>query len=118
MITGLWKHTRLICNNHAQCCPEMIVEDNGRQTYYMCPRYYEENRAPLERPCMNRVSIDDYERVLELLSGAIIEAEDNGEKLYLDHYALNLHGAKYSITSSGDSDFVISVTTSKAVQHR
>lgn len=113
MITGLWKHTKLICDCHAQCCPEMEVFDNGRKSYYICPRYYPENRKPLEQPCLNRISVDDFETVLESLSNAIIGAEENDEELYLSNYIFTTRNAKYKISSKGDSDYVISVSAKK-----
>ena len=114
MITGLWSHTKLFCDCHPQCCPEMVVLDNGRKSYYVCPRFFSENRKPLEQPCLNRISIDDYETVLEALSNAIIEAEENGEKLYLNNYALSTRKARYKVSSKGDSDYIISVVAKKA----
>ena len=69
MITGLWKNVRLVCGNPAHSTNEiMFLKQTPEDVFYACPKYDPENRSPDEKPCMNRISVNEAEKMLDVLA--------------------------------------------------
>ncbi len=89
MITNVWNNIRIFCGNHGEDFSiEMTPHEgaDGLDMFYSCPKYYPENRTESERPCGNRITINEYKDMVEHLSKMIEDAEIQYQKLDLAGY--------------------------------
>ena len=121
MITGIWSKVRLVCcNNHAEP-QEMYVrsnQDNKRQiedVFYACPKYNPMNREKGEEPCLNRISVSEFEKMLNMLSNIIIDAEDAGREIHLQNYKFETKTAYYAVLNETGDNIVISVLNKRVM---
>lgn len=97
MVKNIWKMIKVYCGNNHDELLELQVENGMYQLFYACPRYHIENRAPGERACNNRISIDDYENMISTVSNLIEEAEMNNQTINLTNYKWTKKNIEFKI---------------------
>ena len=116
MITGLWKNVRLICGNPAHESHEIMeLRQTPTDVFYACPKYYPQNREPDEkpcmtrfslsvpyRPCMNRISVGEVEKMLDLLAEKIQEEEADNGSFFAKNYRFETRIGKYKVLQCSD----------------
>ena len=93
MLTNLWRNISFYCmNDHEEPVP-MVVQ-HGESAFYACPQYFEfsnehpNGHFPGEKPCYNRISFRDAEKVIGEFS-KIIEA-DLDDNVIADYKGLKI----------------------------
>lgn len=112
-VIGLWSNIHLVCANHPQV--EMEIAQGPVSMFYACRKYYPENRDDDEKPCYNRVSLTDFERMLDYLSEMLLEAERNNEMLNLVGKQWSGNGIDFCVLVHETDRLVISVLNNKAI---
>lgn len=69
-ISDMWKNIIPLCGNH-DTEVIMVEKEIPGSMFYACPKYYEENRTGDEDPCMNRISMDDYQNMVEKITDEV-----------------------------------------------
>lgn len=114
MITGLWKNVRLVCGNPAHSTNEiMFLKQTPEDVFYACPKYDPENRSPDEKPCMNRISVGEAEKMLDVLAEKIQEEESENGSFFAKNFRFETRIGKYKVLQCTES-----VLTVKALNRR
>jgi len=114
VISGSWNDVTLVCACHDN--PVEMVIQQGQSLFYACPKYHAENREADERGCNNRLSMDDYMKMLEHLHGVLVEAEMRDERMTLTHYTWkDTKGTQYKVLRHDGNKMVISVLNKRAM---
>ena len=117
MITGMWKNMRLICGNPAHSSTEtMFIRQTAEDVFYACPKYSPENRTMGEKPCMNRISIHEAEKMLEKLSDKIQEEEENLGSFFAANYRFETRTARYRVLKQTPDELIIQVLNKRALR--
>lgn len=116
LITGTWDDIKLVCcHRHTEPVP-MVIQEGPSSPFYACPKYHPENRLPGEYACNNRLSIQDYFKMMEHLHTMIIEAELHDEKLNLTHHTWkDKKGTVFTVLEQDGDKLVISVYNKRAI---
>jgi ribosomal protein L15 len=94
----------------------MEIQEGPSSLFYACPKYKMENREPDERACSNRLSLEDYTKMLEHLHKLIIESEANDEKIDLTNYTWkDRKGTEYKVLSQQGNKLKIQVYNKRAL---
>ena len=117
MISGLWNKVRLVCGNHHDEPQNLIILQTDKDAFYVCPKYNPLNRTESDRVCMNRISVQETEKILNILSDKIIEAEDQGQSLNLTHYRFETRVGRYQVLRHTPDELVISAYNKKQDFH-
>ena len=88
IVKNLWKKVFIYCGCHDEKVA-LIPNEKGTTLFYSCPKYYNSNRKPGEKACMNRIKMDDYQNVVEHIGDILAKNE-------LNHVAEDLCGHKWS----------------------
>lgn len=116
IITGSWEDVTLICGGNHPEPVELVLQQGPSSLFYACPKYHPENRDDGERACNNRLSIEDYTKMLEHLHGVIIDAELNDQRIQLTNFTWkDRKGTLYKVVSQNMDKLVISVYNKRAV---
>ena len=118
MITGFAKKITLVCGNHEHPV-EMSVKETETDAFWACPKYYPDNREEFESPCMNRISIYEYEKMLNKLMDLVQEDEEDGGEVYLKNRKIETPTARYKVIEEKDGMLTISVLAKNmnSIQH-
>lgn len=113
-ITNSWEDITIVClNRHKEPIP-MVIETNGSSPFYACPKYKE--HAIDEHACNNRLSMEDYSKMLQHIHNLLGEAEMNDQRLNLTNYAWHdRKGTTFTVLSHLGDKMVISVHNKKAI---
>lgn len=116
MITGTWDDITLVCGyRHEEPIP-MVIQSGPSSPFYACPKYHPENRVGNERACGNRLSLQDYTKMLEHLHQKIVEAEMRDEKINLANYEWkDKKGTLFKVLSHEGSKMTIQVYNKRAI---
>lgn len=116
VITGSWDDVVLVCTHNHKEPVEMVIQQGPSSPFYACPKYHEENRAPGERMCNNRLSLVDFTKMLEYLHGRIIESELQDRRITLTNMAWkDRKGTEYKVLKHEGNKLVISVYNKRAM---
>lgn len=117
IITGTWDNVKLVCcQRHKEPVP-MVIQDGPSSPFYACPKYHPENREEGEFACNNRLSVQDFSKMLEHLHQIIIASEMRDEKVNLTHYEWkDRKGIEYKVLSHTGDKLVISVYNKRAMR--
>ena len=84
MIKNIWKNVDVVCGNHKDNHKIRLVPTQGKDSmFYACPKYRQENRESDERACPNRITLKDYEAMINHISELI---EKNGGFINLAYW--------------------------------
>ena len=118
MILNTWNKITLICGNHGDDCTHQMqikqYENDKRDTvFYSCPEYksiYGSNHDG--RSCNNRLSIKDYERMMEKISDL---ADDGAEIIDIEGAKWTDRGIDYTVLKDDGKGYTVSVLNRKAM---
>ncbi len=117
VITDTWNDIKLVCCHRHEEPVTMTIQQGATSLFYACPKYHPENRDEDERACSNRISLDDYTKMLEHIHGIIVEAELKDEKINLTNHSWKTrNGIEYKILSHKGNKFTIEVLNKKAIR--
>ena len=118
-IKNSYSWLELICGNHDEDTSiPMEIKIGPSSPFYACPKYYEENRTPGERKCVNRISEVDYERILAHLSDLIMEADERGEVLDLTNHEWTRNGICCKVVRHNGMDKITVRVLNKKALHK
>ena len=120
--TSDFKNMRIFCACHKQPVEMKIHEGsqyaafNGQSgsIFYSCPKYYEDAREEGEKPCFNRLSLTEYEMLIEDLSKVFNENSDAQINLTGYRYK-NKKGTDFHVLKQGNGYFDVSVLNNRAL---
>lgn len=116
MITGSWNDVKLVCTHRHEEPIPMILQE-GKTLFYACPKYHTENREEEERACNNRLSLEDYTKMLEHLHNKILDAELNDEHIILTNYTWkDRKGTELTVLEHNGSKMTIGVMNKRAIK--
>lgn len=116
VLKGSWKYVKVVCGNHGDCHDiDMEIQQGPHSLFYACPKYYPENRSGGEPPCMNRINLIEYEKMLSDIAEVMIQAEMKGEVANLTNYNWEKKGIEYQILSHNDEKLVVKALNKKAL---
>ena len=114
MITGSWDDVELVCRNRHSKPVKMIIQAGPSSLFYACPKYKEHDDD--ERACNNRLSLNDYSKMLQHLHNLIVDAELSDEKVNLtNHTWKDKKGTKFKVLEHAGNKFVIEVANKRAI---
>ena len=95
MIKNLWNNIHLYCGCHNELVPMHFHDGAANReagvdtlsAFYACPKYDPENRKYGEKPCMNRMTVEDMEKAVEVLSSVLEDAQAKGDLVNLEGFA-------------------------------
>ncbi len=118
MIKNFWKQIEVVCGNHGEDkTVKMSWKQGHRSMFYSCPKYYPDARVEGERACRNNVSVEDFEKIVDILSNEISTMMREGNpKPNLTNYAFNLKMIDVHILSHQDDSIVLMVKNRRALQ--
>ncbi len=120
MVQNLWKSTQVVCascsGKDIEKMPKMELKAGTRSMFYACPKYYPENRQKGEIACVNHVSTDDFQRILDVLSEEVDKNLMFGQSSYLVGFSFKVKTIDVKVVEQTDEKIVVSVLNHKAVQ--
>lgn len=115
VLKGSWKYVKIVCGNHGSRNDiDMVIQQGPHSLFYACPKYYTDNRNKDEVPCMNRINLIDYEKMLSYLADVMVQAERNGEVCNLKNYKWERNGIQYHVLEHTDEKLVVKMFNKKA----
>ena len=115
IITGFWGTVKFVCGNHPGDVSQlMILEAGGSHTYiYTCPKSKSVNRGNDEAVCNNKISLYEYEKAIEHISGMLIQAEENDQQLVLTNHSWKKKTISFKIIKHTEEEIIVSVLDEK-----
>ena len=116
MVLGSWDKVKLICGNHSDDSNEMIIHqgNEGMSTFYSCPCYQSILKKDISgKSCNNRLTIVDYETMLNTLMNEKID--DDGNMVSLKGYAWSRRGVDYKVIKEENGLIIVRMTNKKAI---
>ena len=114
IVKGLWQKVHLICGCHEERV-DLVANEKGRTLFYSCPRYYSENRASKEKACSNRITMDDYQYVVEYLGEIIAKNEMNLTIADLTGLEWDKKNVHYRVCQVKNGHYIVSVVNKKSL---
>lgn len=115
IITGGWNDVTLLCACHQEPV-ELVLQSGPSSLFYACPKYHQENRIEGERACNNRLSLEDFTKMLEHLHGTIIDSEMRDQHIQLTNFSWkNPKGTQFRVLDHHGDKFTISVYNKRAI---
>lgn len=105
-IKGFWETAVLVCGNHEDEI-EMEIKAGPSSLFYACPKYSPDKRSKGEKPCFNRISIKEFEGMLQDIF-ELLSAEEN-TVFNITNYAWTRRGIRYKVLSHTDKQIKIQV---------
>lgn len=102
IVSNLWDRIDLYCDNGHENSTKMELMQMGKTLYYVCPKRFEDNRDKTEKRCGNRISVKEFESMLDRISTALYEAEMSGEVTSLENQRWTHKGVKFRIIEHGE----------------
>lgn len=124
MIRNLWKNIHLRCGCHDKPV-KMSPHDSASHydgqedltAFYACPKYYEEYREAGESPCFNRLSVKDYESMVETISTLLTNAEKERSEINLEGLAWkNKNGIEFRVYKHNRNGIYISMINKRVIK--
>lgn len=113
MIKNIWKNVDVVCGNHKDNNKIRLVPTQGKDSmFYACPKYRQENRESDERACPNRITLKDYEAMINHVSGLI---EENAGFINLTNHSWNSKGIEFRVLKHNGDYIRISMLNKKAL---
>jgi len=115
MIKGFWQATTLVCGNHADGDKEIVMalQQGSLSVFYACPMYHAENRAEDDCMCANRISLKEFEGMLNHLFTVLERADENSTVLNLTNYTWKKRGIEFKVLEYTPQNVKVSVLNIK-----
>ncbi|MDR0286478.1 MAG: hypothetical protein LBI03_02040 [Clostridiales bacterium] len=114
MIKGFWQTTTLVCANHSGT-EEVIMElQQGPKTlFYACPKCNPENRSEGECACNNRITLKEFEGMLNQIFTVLEKADENSTVLNLTNYTWKKRMLEFKVLEHTAKEMKIQVLNRK-----
>lgn len=115
-ITSSWNDVELVCCNRHEHPIQMVIQQGPSSPFYACPKYHEDAREEGERACNNRLSLQDYSKMLSHLHDLIGAAEMNDERVNLTNYTWkDRKGTEFKVLEHNGDYLVVRVYNKRAI---
>jgi len=116
MIKG-WHTPILICANHSDGQEfVMTLQQSPKRLFFACPKRHRWNRSVGECACKNRITLKQYENMLDKISAALEKAGEDNTLLNLTNYSWEACGVQFKVLSHTEVDMKISVLSPKGAR--
>ena len=93
----------------------------GKDNFYVCPKYKPENRMEFEPACDNNLSFRDYCQILETVEKLLNEAANSDDIINLTNYTFKVgprggFKTECKITSHSDTKIKIEILNRKCLK--
>lgn len=111
IITGSWRNTTLVCGKHQNTSNPPVMELQLRQGIptYCCPKCNILACEDDEPVCNNRLSVNEYEKMLSYIATVISDADEAGESPNLTNFQWSRRNLRYRVLQHKDNAMTISV---------
>lgn len=117
MIKNFWKNITVICGNHGENTSiKMDLKQGPSSLFYSCPKYYPENRKPGEKACVNRVNLIDFQKIVEMMSEEIEQAESTGNRICLTNRVFKVRYTEVTVLKHSKEHIVIKLLNKQAIK--
>jgi len=117
MITNFWQETALVCGNHASDDEVlMTLKQIGKSLYYICPKHDPENRSEDETACANRITLKEFEKMLDEIFAALEAADAASTVLNLTNYQWKRRGLEFKVLAHTNKSIKISVVNRLVIE--
>lgn len=111
MIKNIWAVTKVYCDNHSN--PLLMQFKTGPHSlFYACPEH--DNKYKGKIACPNRISIDDLEALLEVLSQKIETEEADGGTINLTGWKFRHKYINCRVIRYEPNDIHLAITNGRA----
>lgn len=117
LIKGFWETATLICGNHPDEELEMTIKVGPTSLFYTCPRYAADKRSGGEPPCLNRISLKEFEGMLDDLFDLLTE-DDANTVLNLTNHSWKRRGIEYKVLLHTEKQIKIQVLNRRTALRR
>lgn len=117
LIKGFWETVTLICGNHSDEEVEMVLKNGPSSLFYACPRYDADKRETGEAPCFNRISLKEFEGMLDELF-ELLAGDNMVTVLNLTNYTWRKKGVEYRVLLHTEKQIKIRVVNLRAVARK
>lgn len=100
-VSNLWNNIEFYCGNHKEPIPLVIQE--GQNKFFACPKYmlkdekHPDGHEADERPCVNRMSLDDTGNIMMALHNVMSNVLSDPEEM-VDLNGYSFKYKSYDIT--------------------
>jgi len=116
MITGFWQETTLVCGGHPNVEEVvMTLQQVGKSLYYTCPKHTPENCIEGESPCANRISLKEFEGMLNEIFATLEAADAASTVLNLTNYRWKKRGLEFKVLSHTSRNVKVSVVNRRVL---
>ena len=120
MLSNIWKGLSFYCmNGHER--PVLMSFKEGSSLFYACPKYmpadsqHPDGHARHEAACANRLSFSDAERIVSMLSDAVMESLSGDDLCDFTGYRFRLRQIAVTVLKYSDGDIRLGILNRGAV---
>lgn len=118
LIKGFWETTTLICGNHPEEEVEMTLSSGPTSLFYACPKYDADKRNAGDPPCFNRISLKEFEGMLDDLFELLTGDDSASTVLNLTNHTWTRKGIEYKVLLHTDKQIKIRALNRRAAARR
>ena len=108
MIRGFWQTTTLVCANHTGGEEVVMTLQQGpKNLFYACPKYHPENRSGDDVTCTNRISLKEFESMLDHIFGVLEKADEDNIVINLTNYAWKKRMLEFKVLAHSTAEMKI-----------
>jgi len=116
MIRGFWQTTALVCANHNDGNEVvMLLKQGPKNLFYACPKYEPENRSGDECACVNRISLKEFEGMLNKIFSVLEKADENGTVLNLTNFSWKSRMLEFKVLAHTNTEMKVQVLNRKVL---
>jgi hypothetical protein len=117
LIKGTWGNTKVICGNHpVEEQEEMVIQQGAYSLFYACKHYNNGQYTKDTIPCLNRINLIEYEKMLEHLSNEIIEADERNEVPNLTNHTWKQKNTTFTVVEHNQKGIVVRMLNEAALK--
>ena len=118
IIKGFWETTMLVCGNHPDEEVEMAIRSGPTSLFYACPKYDADKRKQGETPCFNRISLKEFEGMLDDLFELLTDDDSASTVLNLKNHTWTRKGIEYKVLQHTDKQIKVQVINRRSIACR
>lgn len=115
IVKNIWEKVKIYCGCHDELV-ELTPNTKGSTLFYSCPKYYGANRAPNEKACTNRISMDDYQALVEHIGDILYENEVKRISENLTGHKWKRRNIEYEIIREENNFFYVKIINRAALK--
>ena len=120
MLSNIWKGLSFYCmNGHER--PVLMSFKEGSSLFYACPKYmpadsqHPDGHERYESACANRLSFSDAEKIVSMLSDAVMESLSGDDLCDFTGYRFRLKQIAVTVLKYSDGDIRLGILNRGAV---